>query len=29
MNVVHEYGCVIEDRGITFRESYVIDPKGF
>jgi alkyl hydroperoxide reductase subunit AhpC len=28
MNVAREYGCLIEDKGITFWESYLIDPKG-
>jgi len=28
MNVAREYGCLIEDKGITFRASYLIDPKG-
>lgn len=28
MNVAREYGCLIEDKGITFRGSYLIDPKG-
>ena len=28
MRVAHEYGCLIEDKGITFRASYLIDPKG-
>jgi alkyl hydroperoxide reductase subunit AhpC len=26
--VTHEYGRRIEERGLTFRESYLIDPKG-
>ncbi len=28
MRVACEYGCLIEDKGITFRASYMIDPKG-
>ena len=28
MNVAREYGCLIEDKGTTFRASYLIDPKG-
>ena len=28
MRVAREYGCLIEDEGITFRASYLIDPKG-
>ena len=28
MNVARDYGCLIEDKGITFRASYLIDPKG-
>jgi alkyl hydroperoxide reductase subunit AhpC len=28
MSVAREYGCLIEDKGITFRASYLIDPKG-
>ncbi|KAH8996026.1 thioredoxin-like protein [Lactarius akahatsu] len=28
MRVAREYGCLIEDKGITFRASYLIDPKG-
>jgi len=28
MSVAHEYGCLIEDKGITFRTSYLIDLKG-
>jgi len=27
MIVAREYGCLIEDKGITFRASYLIDPK--
>jgi alkyl hydroperoxide reductase subunit AhpC len=27
MRVAREYGCLIEDKGITFRASYLIDPK--
>ncbi|KAH9052559.1 2-cysteine peroxiredoxin [Lactarius vividus] len=27
MRVVHEYGCLSEDKGITFRTSYLIDPR--
>ena len=29
MRVVRDYGCLIEDRGITFRTSYLIDPQRF
>ena len=28
IRVAHEYGCLIEDKGITFRASYLIHPKG-
>jgi len=28
MGVAREYGCLIEDKGISFRASYLIDPKG-
>jgi len=28
VGVTREYGCLIEDKGITFRASYLIDPKG-
>ncbi|KAH8991736.1 2-cysteine peroxiredoxin [Lactarius hatsudake] len=28
MRVVRDNGCLIEDKGITFRTSYLIDPKG-
>lgn len=28
MCVARDYGCLIEDKGITFRASYLIDPKG-
>ena len=28
MNVGRKYGCLVEDKGITFRASYLIDPKG-
>ena len=28
MSVAREYGCLIEDKGITFRGSYLIDPRG-
>ena len=28
MNIVREYGCLIRDTLITFRASYLIDPKG-
>ncbi len=28
MNVAREYGCLIEDQGITLHGSYLIDPKG-
>ncbi len=28
MRVAREYGCLIEDKGIAFRASYLIDPKG-
>ena len=28
MNVAREYGCLIEDKGVTFRASYWIDPEG-
>ena len=28
MGVAREYGCLIEDKGIAFRASYLIDPKG-
>ena len=28
MRVARDYGCLIEDKGITFRASYLIDPKG-
>ena len=28
MRVAREYRCLIEDKGITFRVSYLIDPKG-
>ncbi|KAH9020066.1 2-cysteine peroxiredoxin [Lactarius pseudohatsudake] len=28
MRMAREYGCLIEDKGITFRASYLIDPKG-
>ncbi|KAH9954988.1 thioredoxin-like protein [Lactifluus volemus] len=28
MRVARDYGCLIEDKGITFRASYLIDPNG-
>jgi alkyl hydroperoxide reductase subunit AhpC len=28
ISVAREYGCLIEDKGITFRASYLIEPKG-
>ena len=28
MNVAREYGCLIENKGIALRASYLIDPKG-
>jgi len=28
MSVAREYGCLIEDKGTTFRASYLIDPRG-
>ena len=28
MRVAREYGCLIEDKGIALRASYLIDPKG-
>jgi peroxiredoxin (alkyl hydroperoxide reductase subunit C) len=28
MGVAREYGCLIEDKGIALRASYLIDPKG-
>ena len=28
MRVARDYGCLIEDKGITFRASYLIDPQG-
>jgi alkyl hydroperoxide reductase subunit AhpC len=28
MGVAREYGCLIEDKGIAFRASYLIDPRG-
>jgi alkyl hydroperoxide reductase subunit AhpC len=28
VSVAREYRCLIEDKGITFRTSYLIDPKG-
>ncbi|KAF8263207.1 peroxiredoxin [Lactarius quietus] len=28
MRVARDYGCLIEDKGITFRASYLIDPHG-
>jgi alkyl hydroperoxide reductase subunit AhpC len=28
MSMAREYGCLIEDKGITFLASYLIDPKG-
>ena len=28
MRLAREYGCLIEDKGVTFRASYLIDPKG-
>ena len=28
MRVARDYGCLIEDKGIAFRASYLIDPKG-
>ena len=28
MRVARDYGCLIEDKGITFRASYLIDPLG-
>ncbi|KAI0292354.1 peroxiredoxin [Multifurca ochricompacta] len=28
MRVARDYGCLIEDKGITFRGSYLIDPEG-
>jgi hypothetical protein len=28
MSVAREYGCLIEDKGITFHASYLVDPKG-
>ncbi|KAH9164990.1 2-cysteine peroxiredoxin [Lactarius sanguifluus] len=28
MRIARDYGCLIEDKGITFRTSYLVDPKG-
>jgi peroxiredoxin (alkyl hydroperoxide reductase subunit C) len=28
MGVARKYGCLIEDKGIALRASYLIDPKG-
>jgi alkyl hydroperoxide reductase subunit AhpC len=28
MSVARDYGCLIEDKGIALRASYLIDPKG-
>ncbi|KAI0292353.1 peroxiredoxin, partial [Multifurca ochricompacta] len=28
MHVARDYGCLIDDKGITFRGSYLIDPEG-
>ena len=28
MRVARDYGCLIEDKGITFRATYLIDPQG-
>jgi alkyl hydroperoxide reductase subunit AhpC len=28
MRVARDYGCLIEDKGVTFRASYLIDPQG-
>ena len=28
MQVARDYGCLIEDKGIALRASYLIDPKG-
>ena len=28
MGVAREYGCLMEDKGIIFNASYLIDPKG-
>jgi peroxiredoxin (alkyl hydroperoxide reductase subunit C) len=28
MGVARQYGCLIEDKGIALRASYLIDPKG-
>ncbi|KAH9010497.1 thioredoxin-like protein [Lactarius deliciosus] len=28
MRIARDYGCLIEDKGITFRASYLVDPKG-
>lgn len=28
MGVARDYGCLIEDKGIALRASYLIDPKG-
>jgi alkyl hydroperoxide reductase subunit AhpC len=28
MRVARDYGCLIEDKGIALRASYLIDPKG-
>jgi alkyl hydroperoxide reductase subunit AhpC len=28
LRVARDYGCLIEEKGITFRASYLIDPKG-
>ena len=28
MNITREYGCLIEDKGVTFRATYWVDPEG-
>jgi peroxiredoxin (alkyl hydroperoxide reductase subunit C) len=28
MRVVRYYGCLMEEKGITFHASYLVDPKG-
>ena len=28
MRVARDYGCLIEDKGISLRASYLVDPKG-
>ncbi|KAH9058957.1 2-cysteine peroxiredoxin, partial [Lactarius deliciosus] len=28
MRIARDYGCLIENKGITFRASYLVDPKG-